>query len=144
PRGGVGADGGDGAADVAELEGVVIALGAQAIAEDEGGDAVLREPLADDAGLMRGESAVPAAGADDDGGAGGGAVGGREDLDGGDVLGLVAVLAGGLAFPEVEGGLVLELDVGGGGGNSGSPMTSAPTAATTSARAGSVVPSAAE
>lgn len=108
----IGADEADGALSVGERGGVVVFWG-EAVAKDEGGDAVIGEPLSDDAGLVSCETAVPAARADDEGGAGGFVGGWEEDLDGGDIGGGIAELSWGFVRPEVVGLFVFEFCGGG-------------------------------
>src|SRR4051794_16752250 len=112
PLGRVGAYEADRPRVVAHLDGVVIALGPDAVAKDESGHAVLREPFAHDARLVRRPAAVAAAGADDDGRARRLAFGREEHLHRGRIFLRIAQRAGRLARPEVDPSLVLELHLG--------------------------------
>ena len=91
------ADGADGAGDVDELGGIVIAR-AEAVFEDDAGDAEGVEPLCHRLTFVLGEHVIPPAGANDDGRTVG--IGGLIDRDVGDVLRRIADRAGGFAGPE--------------------------------------------
>lgn len=71
PIGGLGPHHSKSAAGVLKHDGVAVALGAESILEDEGCDAVFREPFGVPPAFVRGERSIAAAGEDDDGGSGG-------------------------------------------------------------------------
>ena len=105
--GGAGADGADGALGVHQ-HGRVTVFGAEAVAENEGGDALGVEPLGDLLALVIiGERAVSATGADDDGLSIG--VLSNPGRKGGNVFFLRALSAGRPAGPKGEGGRVRRL-----------------------------------
>ena len=98
---GLGAHPADRALDVEKLGGVVIAVGAEAVVEDIGGDAETVEPAGDlDALMISREAAVAAAGADHEGGAIGLVFGGGPAQKEGLVLVLATLRAGSAIRPE--------------------------------------------
>lgn len=99
-----GSDEAEGSLCVFEFDGVMI-FGAQAVFENEAGDADAVEPLGDGFSLVGGEVHVSPAGADDESCAGGFARSGEEWGDGWDIDIGGALRAGGVVLPEADGGL---------------------------------------
>lgn len=106
PIRGAGADEAEGAGGVLQHDGMAVAVRAEAILEDERGEALLHDPFGVVVSFVAGEHAVAAAGTDDDGRAGG--VGLRQvGRDGRAVFVFAAEGAGDVVGPEGNGGLGL-------------------------------------
>lgn len=110
--GGMGADPAQGAGDILEFSGIMIAVRAEAVFEDKTSEAMLVEPEGVIPAFARFEGLIAAAGADDHGRAGGHIRHRQKRRESGDVVGRMAERAGRSVGPKGNGSLHLSVGKG--------------------------------